>query len=106
LTPISLDENAWAGWQLFRPDLKGGFALFFRRPASEQDTITGGLRDLDANATYDVSFAYDYAITEHRRLKGDELARLPLKIASRPGSVLLRFQEVKRASPAHPQTTE
>ena len=32
LTEIDNDKSHWCGWQFNRPDLKSGFAMFFRRP--------------------------------------------------------------------------
>lgn len=34
LTPYSLSEEAWMGWQFHRPDLRAGMAQFFRRSRS------------------------------------------------------------------------
>src|SRR6185437_11545152 len=39
LTKISLDDNAWSGWQFNRPDLGEGFAVLFRRPKSAQTAM-------------------------------------------------------------------
>ena len=93
LTDITLDESAWAGWEFHRPDLKGGFAVFFRRPLSQQPALETRLRGLDPAASYDVTFAKDYEISEKRRMTGEQLMHLRAEITSTPGSLLIRYQE-------------
>ena len=91
LTDITVDERAWAGWEFYRPDLKSGFAVFFRRSLSQQQTLETGLRGLDPAASYDVTFAKDYEVTEKRRMTGEQLAHMRVEIGSRPGSVLVTY---------------
>jgi alpha-galactosidase len=91
LTEITLDERAWAGWEFYRPDLKAGFAVFFRRPLSQQQALETGLRGLDPAASYDVTFAKDYEVTEKRIMTGEQLAHMRVEIDSRPGSLLIRY---------------
>jgi alpha-galactosidase len=93
LTDITLDEQAWAGWEFYRPDLKAGFAVFFRRPLSPQQALEAELRGLDPAASYDVTFAKDYEVTEKRRMKGEQLAHLRVEIDSRPGSLLIKYRQ-------------
>jgi hypothetical protein len=90
LTDITLDERTWAGWEFYRPDLKAGFAVFFRRALSEQALETG-LQGLDPAASYDVTFAKNYEVTEKRRMTGAQLAHLRVEIDSRPGSLLIKY---------------
>jgi alpha-galactosidase len=93
LTEITLDEQAWAGWEFHRPDLKGGFAVFFRRSLSSQAALETGLHGLDPAATYDVTFAKTYKVAEKRRMTGKQLTHLHVEIDSKPGSLLIRFQQ-------------
>ena len=93
LTDISLDERAWSGWQFHRPDLKGGFAVFFRRPLSPETGHETGMRGLEPAASYDVTFAKSYEVTDRRRMTGEQLARMQVKIDSTPGSLLIRYQQ-------------
>jgi alpha-galactosidase len=93
LTDITLDEHAWAGWQFHRPDLKGGFAVFFRRPLSQQPALETGLMGLDRASSYDVTFARDYEVSEKRRMTGDQLMHLRVEVDSTPGSMLIRYQQ-------------
>jgi len=52
LTPYSLDEGAWIGWQFDRPEAGTGFVQAFRRPKSVYVTARLPLQGLDAQARY------------------------------------------------------
>ena len=80
LTPINLEPDAWCGWQFNRPDLHGGFAMFFRRPKSAKTSYEAMLQGIDPKASYDVSFAETYDATSKRVMTGSELAHLRLDI--------------------------
>ncbi|HPD14561.1 MAG TPA: alpha-galactosidase [Planctomycetota bacterium] len=92
LLPITLDETQWIGWQLHRPDLDAGFAVFFRRPQSPYTVAEVALRGLDAKATYEVVFLETYAARETRRITGAALAAFRPEIAAAPASLLVRYQ--------------
>lgn len=51
-------NDVWCAWQCDRPDLKSGFAVFFRRGADKQESQRFSLGGIDARATYQVEF-YD-----------------------------------------------
>jgi alpha-galactosidase len=93
LTEITLDEQAWAGWEFHRPDLKAGFAVLFRRSLSPQSVLETGLHGLDPAASYDVTFAKTYEVTEKRRMTGEQLTHMRVEIDTKPGSLLIRFQQ-------------
>jgi alpha-galactosidase len=96
LSDIGLDPKAWAAWEFNRPDLQSGFAVFFRRPSSQQSTFETSLRGLDPSAFYDVTFAEDYDVKERRRMTGAQLAHLHVAISSRPGSLLVKYKITAR----------
>ena len=56
LTAIDFEESTWCAWQFDRPDLKAGYAIFFRRPKSSVPEFDAALRGLDPKASYDVYF--------------------------------------------------
>lgn len=93
LTDITLDERAWSGWEFYRPDLKAGFAVFFRRSLSQQPALEPSLRGLDPAASYDVTFAKTYEVREKRRMTGEQLMHIRVEIDSRPGSLLIKYQQ-------------
>jgi alpha-galactosidase len=99
LTDITVDERAWSGWEFYRPDLRGGFAVFFRRPRSQQSALETGLRGLDPAASYDVTFAKSYQVTDKRRMTGEQLMHLRVEIDSKPGSLLIRYQQADVTPP-------
>ena len=92
LTNIDLDQRTWAGWQFHRPDLKAGFAVFFRRRLSEQSSLEATLHGLDPAARYEVTFADTYEIKNKRTMSGKQLMRLHVGISTTPGSLLIRYQ--------------
>ncbi len=91
LTRATFDENAWAGWQFHRSDMKAGFAVLFRRPKSTEDSCSAKLRGLDPKAKYEVTFAETYEVKDKRVLTGAELANLRVTIPAAPGSLLIRY---------------
>lgn len=95
LTKISLDDNAWSGWQFNRPDLGEGFAVLFRRPKSVQTAMEMGLKDLDPNGRYAVSFAKTYDAIPKGVMTGAQLAHLRIEIGSAPGRLLVRYRRMK-----------
>jgi alpha-galactosidase len=99
LTPINRDPSAWCAWQLYRPDLKAGFATFFRRPKSTVSVIPAGLHGLDSRARYEVTLDQNYESSPQKLLSGIDLSRLPVSIL--PGhSVVIRYRELGAAAEA------
>jgi alpha-galactosidase len=47
-------DDVWCAWQCDRPDLKAGFAIFFRRGAAAESTQAFALEGIDPAATYTV----------------------------------------------------
>ncbi|MCY3018007.1 MAG: alpha-galactosidase [Planctomycetota bacterium] len=96
LTEIVLGEHGWCGWQFDRPELGGGFAMFFRRAQSRYTGLEAQLRGLDPDATYEVSFFETFDLKEKKALKGAELAKLPVSIATAPGSLLVMYKKAAK----------
>ena len=55
LTPYSLETDQWIAWQFHRPGLSEGVVQAFRRADAQSETLTVKLRDLDADARYEVT---------------------------------------------------
>jgi alpha-galactosidase len=81
LTEITPDETRWCAWQFNRPEIGGGFAVFFRRAHSTEASFAAELNGLDPGARYRVSLV-DRGQTLF--LTGFELARLRVAI-DQPG---------------------
>lgn len=47
-------DNVWCAWQCDRPDLKAGFAIFFRRGAAPEKSRTFKLGGINPAATYEL----------------------------------------------------
>jgi len=99
LTPINLRQDTWCGWQFNRPDLNGGFAMFFRRPKSAQTSYEAKLEGIDPASSYDVSFAETYDVGSKHVMTGSELAHLRVDINHTPGSLLILYQKTVAGRP-------
>jgi alpha-galactosidase len=95
LTAIDFNESTWCGWQFDRPDLKAGYAIFFRRPKSSVPTFAAALRGLDPTASYEVTFSETYDVKEKRVMTGAALSNLRVEIGSAPGVMLVRYRMIK-----------
>ncbi len=95
LTPINLDPSIWCGWQFDRPDMKAGFAMFFRRPKSSVLSMKAGLRSLDAKAEYEISFDRNYSVSEKETITGAAIAHLEVSVPAGQ-SVLIRYRKASR----------
>jgi len=95
LLPLTASQADWYAYQLDRPDLAEGCALFFRRPDCTRSTCDVRLQNIDPQATYSTSITGEtYDRPEAKEVKGNELAGLRLKIEACPGSALLRYRRV------------
>jgi alpha-galactosidase len=94
LTAMVFDESKWCGWQFDRPDLKAGYAIFFRRSKSAVSALDASLRGLDPKARYEVTFSDAYDVTEKRVMTGGALGSLGVKIGSAPGVMLIRYRKI------------
>lgn len=55
LTPYSLANDVWIGWQFDRPELGEGVVQVFRREKAVESSIRLKLQGLDPNASYEVT---------------------------------------------------
>ena len=94
LTAMVFDESKWCGWQFDRPDLKAGYAIFFRRSKSSVSAMDAALRGLDPKARYEVTFSEAYDVTEKRVMTGAALGNLRVEIGSAPGVMLIRYRKI------------
>jgi alpha-galactosidase len=94
LTEVNQDARSWCAWQFDRPDLKAGFATFFRRPESEQSVFAIALRGVDPKADYEMTFAETYDVKEKRVMTGAELGKLQVEIGTAPGVMLVRYRKI------------
>ena len=93
LTALAFDQTSWCGWQFDRPDLRAGYAIFFRRPKSSASTVHASLKGLDPSASYKVTFSEAYAVRQERVMTGAALGNLRVEIGSAPGVMLIRYHK-------------
>ena len=94
LLPLTVSYHDWCAWQLHRPDMEAGVAVFLRRHRSPFPSMQVVLKRIDPDAQYDVSLSPGYAEAPRARMSGADLARLSVTIPDAPGSVLLRYARV------------
>ncbi|MDD2460927.1 MAG: hypothetical protein WC328_06515 [Kiritimatiellia bacterium] len=75
----SAGDDVWCAWQCGRPDLKAGFAIFFRRGAAPEESRAFKLGGVEPGATYQVE-SYGGST---KAVKGSELGSLAVKLAPR-----------------------
>jgi alpha-galactosidase len=93
LTPHSITDDAWIGYQFHREDLKSGLFLAFRRPNALAESLDVSLGGLDPETRYEVCFE---DTGENVVATGAELAaKLTLTLDERPGALLAFYRELQ-----------
>ncbi len=94
LTPYSLDNNSWLGWQFDRPDLGRGMVQVFRRGESIYKAADLRLYGLDPDARYKVR---NVDAPEAEILTGRQLmdGGAPIVLKDRPCAVLISYEKVQ-----------
>jgi len=94
LTPYSLANDAWIGWQFDRPEEGDGMIQVFRRAESIYRQADLKPRGLDADKVYAITDLDTNTVT---RKQGRELMEqgLTLEIAKKPGAALLAYKVEK-----------
>jgi len=72
-------DDVWCAWQCDRPDLKAGFAIFFRRGAAKEETRTFKLGGIRPHAKYRL----DYYYGSKKTAEGSELENWTVSLAPR-----------------------
>jgi alpha-galactosidase len=92
LTPYSLENNVWMGWQFDRPDLGEGMVQVFRRAESFYESARFPLRGLEPGAQYVIS---NLDTGKTQELTGRELAEAGLLVVAekRPSAVVVVYKK-------------
>ncbi len=92
LTPYSLNDDDWMGWQFNEPEDGGGMLQVFRRPASVYESARLKLRGLDPNATYTLREVNTNTV---QTVPGAELMSRGLLIAitEQPGAAIFVYEK-------------
>ncbi len=93
LTPCTLDNELWIGWQFNRPDAGDGMVQCFRRPASAYIAAQLALKGLDADATYRIT---DMTADTTVEKTGRELmaSGWTFTLPSAPAAAVLHYQKM------------
>ena len=97
LTGYSLEEDAWMAWQFDRPDLGEGIVQAFRRSESAILMCQFPLRELERDATYELT---DFDTPEVTQVVGADLMDegVVVRIRSRPGATVIRYRRAPQGS--------
>jgi alpha-galactosidase len=93
LTPYSLENSSWLGWQFDRPDLGKGMVQVFRRPESPYESARFRLGGLDPDAKYVLT---DLDTNQPREITGRELLERGLLVgaAQKPSAVVITYRRM------------
>lgn len=67
--------------------------MLLRRPKSPFSAIEVRTQHLDLNATYEVEIRTTYDRAPVRKMKGSELAHLPIQLSDAPSSALIFYRQ-------------
>ena len=93
LLPYSRAAESWTAWQWDRPESKDGLIMLLRRPKSPFASIEVRARHLNPDATYEVEIRTTYDHAPAKRMKGSELAHLPIQLPEAPSSTLIFYRQ-------------
>ncbi|MCC7352125.1 MAG: alpha-galactosidase [Anaerolineae bacterium] len=96
LSDVTVSPYDWCVLQYHRPAEQDGMVMAFRRHKSPYTTFVCDLHDIDPQATYEVTLAYDYKPAKPVRVQGTDLEHYKIEISERPGSLLLEYKKVTR----------
>ena len=88
----TINNNIWLAYQMNRPSFGDGIIVAFRRNDCPLESIIVNLHGVDSNEKY-LLFNEDTQVSE--TLSGEVLkSGYTLKLADKPGSVLIRYKKV------------
>jgi alpha-galactosidase len=92
LTPYSLENTNWIGWQFDCPDKGEGVVQAFRRSESPYEALRVKLQGLDPDAVYTIT---NVDKTGTKEVSGKELLEKGLSVAieDQPGSAVILYKK-------------
>jgi len=94
LTQVSTDPGSWCAQQYDRPEHGDGIALYFCRRNCRCLSHPTGLRNIDANARYQVVISEGYDPDTTIELAGADLVAYDIVAQHRPAAVLLEYKRL------------
>ncbi len=94
VTPYSLSNDQWIGWQFHRPEARQGMVQVFRRAESVYEAASLPLSALEAGKSYRVTNLD--TPDAPKEYSGKELMEkgLPVSITEKPGTAFFVYQEI------------
>ena len=96
LTEITTNPKDWCVMQYHRTNESDGMVVAFRRHQSPYTGLTCALREIEADAEYEVTVSPGYAPNPSTRMKGADLQGIELSVGEMPGSVLVEYRKVAK----------
>lgn len=93
LVPLTVEDHDWCAYQFDRPDLGIGCAIFLRRHESPYPSMAAGLRNIDSDASYEISLSRTYEQRPFQQIGTRDLKQLTVSIPTAPGSLLLEYRK-------------
>lgn len=94
LTAITPDSTVWAAWQLNRPEEGKGLVMAFRRAESPYDRAVFSLKELDANARYELEIIdEDRNVTTRTAAGADMMTGFEVTLTQKRSSTVIRYRK-------------
>jgi alpha-galactosidase len=94
LSEVTLNPRDWCVLQYHRPEEQDGMVVAFRRPQSPYASFVCDLREIDAEADYEVTRSPSYRRQKPVTMEGAKLQRLKAEIDECPGAVVVEYRRV------------
>ncbi len=96
LTPIGIQQDQFAAFQLHRADLDAGIVMAYRRADCGFLGLILGLQGIDPAGQYAVQFIDDAGKVTEQTMRGAQMREdFPLRLSKPQQSLLVRYQRVK-----------
>lgn len=93
MSPVTASPADWCVFQYHRQAEEDGLLVAFRRPQAPATFLCSGLKGIDPQAEYLVTFATSYKPSKPVTMKGSALKDLELEVDDCPGSVLVEYRK-------------
>lgn len=89
----SHDPREWCVYQYHLPDERG-VIVALRRPESPFPVAEVNVKRIDRDSEYELSYFETYGLMKKERITGADMMQLKLEIATKPGSLLIKYNRV------------
>lgn len=96
LSEVNASPREWCVMQYHRPREQDGMVMAFRRDQSPYPIYEVELREIDAEANYEVATYRTYDGDKPVVMKGSALQKLRIDIEAQPGSIVIEYKKLAR----------